>query len=677
MKGIKGMKGIKSKIVKGIGSIIIVTMVITSLMVLLLVNNVTVKNEKVISLESNKRITSQVDNYFSKYLYIVQQIARDENVVGILSSKVERDDRTTSPYFEGTNKMLVNTTNTDKENILSLYVASGSTNLAFDGSGWVGDKDFDLTTRNYWYTKAEDIERGYIISEPYKDVADTGFMVLTISAPVYDFNGEKIVGVAAVDIKVDVVNNMVINADTKYKSGYQTLISTENVVLANKDESKVLSNIQDIGYSENMLKGIENPKDSIVKFKDGKTSSYGAVGISTYSGWKIISVVPSKEFLQPVRLAMIIILIIYLLTIVIIILVISKMAKNITAPLEKLTVVTEQLAQGNLDDEIDINSDDEVGVLVESMKRLSSRLKTYIDYIEDISKALDELGKGNLTLHLTEDYKGEFEIIKESLVITASSFKETIGEMIEASAQVASGSEQVAVSSQLLAECTVEQAQGLDELNLKIEDVASTVNKNAMSAANAKEQVKSVGETADKSKEKMKEMLLAIEEIDKKSREIVNIIKTIDDISSKTNMLALNAAIEAARAGESGKGFAVVAEEVRKLAGQSAEAAKITAELIEESIKSIDKGNDIAIDTDNSLVEVINGVNQTISVINEISISSEEQAKALNQTLKEIEQINSVVQTNSATAEESSATSEELSSQAVVLKEISNRFNIE
>ncbi len=174
----------------------------------------------------------------------------------------------------------------------------------------------------------------------------------------------------------------------------------------------------------------------------------------------------------------------------------------------------------------------------------------------------------------------------------------------------------------------------------------------------------------------MDDMIKSVKDINEASQSIGKVIKTIDDIAFQTNILALNAAVEAARAGQHGKGFAVVAEEVRNLSAKSAQAAKDTESLIEDSMQKAQHGVQIAGETASSLSEIVSGINQSSALITEIARASEEQSMSISQINTGIDQVAKVVQQNSATAEESAAASEEMSSQSAVLQELISQFKL-
>lgn len=351
----------------------------------------------------------------------------------------------------------------------------------------------------------------------------------------------------------------------------------------------------------------------------------------------------------------------------------------VTRPLFRLTVLAETLEQGNLglsmsqDIMADIHSDDEIGILAQSFDKTISRLKNYIG---EISSTLESVASGDLTLQISQEYVGDFAVIRTSLNNILQNLNRTMSQIVSSSECVSGGASQMSSASQGLSQGAVEQTGAVEGLEQTMEEVVGRIRKTADNAGHAQKQAGDMGQHLADSNQKMQEMMAAMEKINDSSKEIGKIIKAIEDIAFQTNILALNASVEAARAGAAGKGFAVVSEEVRDLAGKTAEASKSTAALIERSITAVQEGTRIAGATAKQLEGAVAEAQRIVGTINNIAADARTQADAMGQIEGQISQISSVTQTNSATAQESSATSEELSAQAGLLRELVKTFHL-
>lgn len=351
-------------------------------------------------------------------------------------------------------------------------------------------------------------------------------------------------------------------------------------------------------------------------------------------------------------------------------------SNGIAKPIKKVTTVAQQIADGNFDVELSVNSKDEVGQLAKAFNLTIERLINYQGYIDEISETLLSVSNGDLTVTAKREYVGQFKKLKDNMQALLTNLNSTLLQINESAAQVDSGAEQVANGAQALSQGATEQASSIEELSASITEVTEQIRKSADNAKSAHDKAEFAEKELHSSNGQMKDMITAMDQITLKSSEITKIIKIIDDIAFQTNILALNAAVEAARAGAAGKGFAVVADEVRNLAGKSAEAAKSTTVLIGETIEAVENGSQIANRTADSLNKSAKVIIDAVSLIDEIARSSQEQATAIVQINQGIEQISSVVQTNAATAEESAAASEELSGQSNMLKELISEFKL-
>jgi methyl-accepting chemotaxis protein len=242
-------------------------------------------------------------------------------------------------------------------------------------------------------------------------------------------------------------------------------------------------------------------------------------------------------------------------------------------------------------------------------------------------------------------------------------------------AQVASAASQIASSSQALAQGSSEQAASLEETSSSSEEINSMARKNTENTRSAAELVAGVQAEFAKANQSLDATVAAMEELNSSSEKISKIIKVIDEIAFQTNILALNAAVEAARAGEAGMGFAVVADEVRNLAQRSAQAAKDTASLIEDSIARSGDGKAKVDHVAAAIRSIAQNSGKIHVLVDEVNVASQEQSRGIEQVAQAVTQMENLTQRAAASAQESASASTELTAQASALKDVVERLS--
>ena len=393
--------------------------------------------------------------------------------------------------------------------------------------------------------------------------------------------------------------------------------------------------------------------------------------------------------------------------------------KMITKPIDVCMDIANNIAKGNTDIEIVVDSKDEIGKLTETMKNMVNSIKNMYEdtiYIVDAAvsgelhkraeeekhsgdfakivkgindtleavvtplneamNVMEKIANKDLTARITGNFSGAFKRFADDVNTAAENLDVSLRHVEIAVKEISAGSREISIGAQSLAEATSEQASSLNEFAGEINKFSSLTGNNTENSKSGSRLADQAMISVDNSNHAMEKMNAAMEAILKSSKETGNIIKTIDDIAFQTNLLALNAAVEAAHAGEVGKGFAVVAEEVKSLALRSAEAANSTNALIEESGQNSELGSQIVEQVTTSFTEMKEQFNKVKSIINEISSASQEQATGCNQIANGVDEMNRVTQKNASNAEESASVATELNQQTLVLQEMLDSFII-
>ena len=255
-----------------------------------------------------------------------------------------------------------------------------------------------------------------------------------------------------------------------------------------------------------------------------------------------------------------------------------------------------------------------------------------------------------------------------------SQIQKIADELNESTVEMNSASTLVSNATENLAEGASSQAAAIEESSSSLEEMSAMTAGNAENANQAKILTAETRDIVSKVNEHMNNMARAIQKVTKTSEETGKIIKTIDEIAFQTNLLALNAAVEAARAGEAGAGFAVVADEVRNLAQRSAEAAKNTASLIENTIAVVKESSDLTELTQTAFQENVEIARKVEDLVREIAAASAEQSQGINQINKAVTELDRVTQQNASTAEESASAAEEMNAQSAQMRGIVRRL---
>lgn len=282
------------------------------------------------------------------------------------------------------------------------------------------------------------------------------------------------------------------------------------------------------------------------------------------------------------------------------------------------------------------------------------------------------MASGNLNNDIDITCKDEFGDMLRALGAMEAKFSQVVLSVRNNAESVNVAADEIVLGTDDLSRRTQEQAASIEQTAASMDEITSTVRQNADNASEADKLVHDVSQQANAGGEIAGQAVKAMEGINASSRKIAGIVGLIDEIAFQTNLLALNASVEAARAGEQGRGFAVVANEVRNLAGRSADAAKDIKKLVEDSISQVDNGSNLVNQAGKSLEDIVNGVQRVTVLMGEIATASREQSQGIEQVNTAVSQMDSVTQQNASLVDESSAAGHSLQTQAAaLLKEVS------
>jgi len=548
---------------------------------------------------TSKDIARQMDQFYSQ----------QEKNAGFLAKNAAIIDAAKTGKYDAATRVLKSFL--DEQGIYeNIFISTANSDPAIVADGLGGKSIGTHFGSQYADNVKNTLNKQVWVSNPMKSPV-TGLPVVLVSAPIMD--GDTVVGILGLPFDVGSFSNTLVKDAKIGKTGYPFITTSDGLVFAHPVQDFILKmDMSKMDWGKEIL---SKPSGSTIRYTfEGKDKFLSFVKSDKYkviAGTTInVSDVDEYAFAMARNLMMAGIVGI-LLTIAAVVIFMNKRLN----PLAHAAATLNRISEGDLMVQIESKYNDEVGNLLDSMKKMVERLS---NVVHDVRTAADN---------------------------------------------VAAGSEQMSSSAEEMSQGASEQASAAEEASSAMEEAASSIRQNADNAQQTEK-------IAVKSSDDAKEGGAAVQETVSAMKTIAEKIAIIEEIARQTDLLALNAAIEAARAGEHGKGFAVVAAAVRRLAERSAAAAGEISKLSVSSVEVAEKAGEL-------LTQIVPDIQKTAQLVQEISAASNEQNTGAEQINSAIQQLNQVVQQNASAAEEMSSTAEELSSQAVQLQESISFFKIE